>query len=393
MLPERLKDARLAAGLTQTELAVRLEREGVSLTKAALSKYERGRSAPPPTVFRALCRALGVRAGFLLTEPGVSIEWRAFRKRASLSKTRQDRVKVLAARLVESHVELRRTLDPDSAPELPRPRSLRHVEEAEEVAEELRACWKLGTLPIESLTETIEDRGCIVVECEGEDRDFDGLSGWADERFPVIVMGRGEPADRRRLNLAHEVGHLLLEPSEVDEEKAAYRFGAALLVPREVCRAELGRKRRSLSIAELRNLKRKYGLSIAAWIYRATDLGIITDRHAAALWRRMSSLGWRRQEPDELVGRERPARLRQLVLRALAEGIVTPERAEAILPGVVEEAVDRPASAAIRLRSAPPEERKRALFLAAESLEGYDEDELEAMDPEDVADDGESSSR
>ena len=396
MLPERLREARLAAGLTQAELAVLLEDEQVSLTKAALSKYELGKSTPTPRVFRALCRALGVRPGLLLTEPQVAIEWRAFRKKARLSKTRQAQVKVIAARRVESHVRLQRLIDPDARARLPAPRPIETVAEAEDVANELREHWRLGTSPIESVTETIEDRGCVVVECDGADRDFDGLSGWADSSFPVIVMGRGEPADRRRLNLAHEVGHLLIEPTHVDEEKAAFRFGAAFLAPREACYSELGKRRRSVSLSELGYLKRKYGLSMAAWIYRATDLGIVSDRHANSLWRKMSSLGWRTREPEEFVGREEPTKLRQLALRALSEGLVTPERAEAILPGIVQEQRDCKASLAMRLRTLPPQRREAALSTAAKALAGYYGEtdtihEFEALDPEDLLDDGESN--
>ena len=49
----------------------------------------------------------------------------------------------------------------------------------------------------------------------------------------AIATRRGTSGDRHRLNVAHELGHLTLNPSEdVDEEKAAFRFGAAFLAPR-----------------------------------------------------------------------------------------------------------------------------------------------------------------
>ena len=61
----------------------------------------------------------------------------------------------------------------------------------------------------------------------------------------TIATRRGTSGDRHCLNVAHELGHLTLNPSEeVDEEKAAFRFGAAFLAPAEAfASAKLGEKR------------------------------------------------------------------------------------------------------------------------------------------------------
>ena len=60
----------------------------------------------------------------------------------------------------------------------------------------------------------------------------------------AIATRRGTSGDRYRLNVAHELGHLMLKLSEdVDAEKAAFRFGAAFLAPAEELRREVGEKR------------------------------------------------------------------------------------------------------------------------------------------------------
>lgn len=46
---------------------------------------------------------------------------------------------------------------------------------------------------------------------------------------------------------------------------------------------ELGANRTTLDVVELRLLKRKYGLSMQAWIFRAKDLGIISENEATRL--------------------------------------------------------------------------------------------------------------
>ena len=72
MLGERLRQARLAAGLSLEGLAERLDRP---VTKQALSKYERGLSQPPPSRLADIAAALNVRASSLFAESDVQIEW------------------------------------------------------------------------------------------------------------------------------------------------------------------------------------------------------------------------------------------------------------------------------------------------------------------------------
>ncbi len=45
--------------------------------------------------------------------------------------------------------------------------------------------------------------------------------------------------------------------------------------------------------------------------------------------------GWHRKEPGEQVASEKPIRFRQLVLRDMAEGVISCERAEELSPGIV----------------------------------------------------------
>ena len=89
-------------------------------------------------------------------------------------------------------------------------------------------------------------------------------------------------------------------------------------------------------------LKQKHGLSMQAWILRAADLAIIERSHARVLLAEMSSRGWRRHEPVQFEGKERPLKPRQLTMRALAEGLLTLIQAERICPGVTRGLEDIP---------------------------------------------------
>lgn len=341
LIGDRLRHARVAAGLTQDEVVAALARQGLPLTKAGLSKYERGGSTPKPTYLRALGKALGVDGSFFLEEPSAQVRWLAFRKMARMGKKRQEWVKALAESQLETLLTLQRALEPML--EVPPPPQVQvgTPEEIETAAESLRDHWRLGDQPIESVTTVIEDGGGVVIEAGGEDELFDGLSGWANETVPVVVVSSAVSDDRRRFSLAHELGHLMMKVDDGADpravEKLAHRFAAAFLVTAATAKRELGTRRRHLDFRELALLKQKHGLSMQAWIFRAVDLGIIDQAHARTLFTELSARGWRRREPVGFEGKERPSKLHQLTVRALAEGLVSTTQAERIYPGVTQE--------------------------------------------------------
>lgn len=116
----------------------------------------------------------------------------------------------------------------------------------------------------------------------------------------------------RNLALAHETGHLVLHRSLQGELKGidqeANRFAAALLLPKAAMLQEIVPPVTLTSLAEL---KPRWGVSIQALIYRARDLGIITDRQFRYLFEQLSRRGWRKQEPLAIPV-ERPRAVRKM---------------------------------------------------------------------------------
>ena len=327
MIGARLKQARLLAGMTQRQLASALGENGFRITAAAISKYEKEKSYPSAQFMLLASGVLGVPSSYLLHQPSARVRWTAFRRHSGFGKKRQDAVKAYASDRAELQVELHSALYPNSPPDLPEPEIARGYDDVEEIASQVRAAWEVGNRPLDNLVQTAEDRGVIVIDWDDDSGKFDGLSGWCD-RYPVTVINANTSADRKRLNLAHEIGHLVMDTSHAseDDESLAHRFAAALLVPAEHAFHELGRERQRLDWGELMMLKRKYGLSMAAWTRRARDLKIISEHHFKSLNIELSSLGWRRCEPVEYLGDEEPLQLKQIVQRAVAEGLVSPDR-------------------------------------------------------------------
>jgi len=324
----RVKAARQAARMSQRSLA-----DEADVSAMAISKYERDLDVPGSAVLIRLARALDVKVEYFLRPVTVSLTAPAFRRRSSLPIKEERAIVAEVQEWLERYLDVESLFGDVAAFAWPsdRNRCVGSVEEAERVALELRAAWDLGLGPIDNLVELLEDHGIKVGLVEAHD-DFDALTLWANEAIPVIVVKESVPGDRQRHNLAHELGHLILEAGrDVDLEKAAYRFAGAFLVPEQVARYELGEHRHALGLHELHLLKHKYGLSMQAWVYRARDLGIISERCAANLFKEFSKRGWRRHEPGKAVPPEETGRLKRLVLRALAEDLISESRAAELL--------------------------------------------------------------
>lgn len=372
MIGVRIKQARMACGLTLDDLSLKMRTAGHPITKAALSKYELSKSIPSQGFLAVLGRVLGIRPSYFQETSSVGVEWIAFRKKSKMPVRKQEQVQAFAIQVVEHQLWLQELLYPDLRPCFPKPRKAVHLDDAERAASELRAAWNLDDCAIDSLTSTVENHGGVVVACEDVSEDFDGLSGRTNSGFPVAVVSMNVPDDRRRYNLAHEIGHLMLSCQSTGkfEEQLANRFASALLVPAVVARSELGNKRRRLDFKELGLLKEKYGLSIQGWVRRALDLDIIEDSQYKSLCIAISSNNWKKAEPFIFHGNETPSRLKQMTLRAYSEGIISATRAEQIIPGSTQAFAPldagKPLSAA-EIRRLPREQRSALLSAAADT--------------------------
>jgi Zn-dependent peptidase ImmA (M78 family)/DNA-binding XRE family transcriptional regulator len=331
MIGARLRQARLAAGLSLEELASKLERP---VTRQALSKYETSKAQPPSATLVDLARALGVRVSRLLSEPEVSVRWVGFRKCAGLLKSREEMITALATQKLEDELHLRHLFHIGEQQDIPRAVSVRTLEDAERAAETVRSQWNLGSDPLTGMVETLEDHGVVVLSWH-EAAGFDGLCGWANDSAAVVIINAAASVDRTRFNAAHELGHLVMDcrESEIDEERLAHRFAGALLVPAAAARRELGHHRWTLSIPELGLLKQRWGLSMQAWIHRAWDLGIIEEAQYTAMNVEFRRRRWNRVEPYQCEFVEEPLMLRRLVWRALKERVLSPGDAQELYPG------------------------------------------------------------
>lgn len=334
--PERLRMARQMSGFTLDALAQRLEHR---ITKQALHKYELGTATPSSEMILALCKALGVPTDFFTRTRQVRLEHYSFRKLLRLPKREQTMALAKTQDALERYLELEAIIGADHSFDRRVMEALplvRTPEDAESAAEVVRQEYSLGTDPLFNLVELLEDRGIKMVEVWADDA-FSGMSSFVDKEIPVIVLNSllDEKLDRKRFTALHELAHLLLKieaESEKAEEKLCDRFAGAMLLPRNKIMEILGAHRSALMWDELVLIKELYGISIRAILYRAKENGIISEFEFTLKMAELNRIYGRKNEPGTYRGVEKATRFRQLLLRGLAEEVISLSKA-AMLAG------------------------------------------------------------
>jgi Zn-dependent peptidase ImmA (M78 family) len=336
MIGKRLKLARAAAGLSLRGLAERIDNR---VSAQQIGKYERDEDVPGSGVLIALSQALGVSLDYLVGDQEMILESVEFRKKQITSKKEQAQIQAKALHLIERYLMVEEILGLPSA-EWDKPREapfpVGEIGDADRAAQYLREHWNLGIDPIPNLVELFEERGIKVLVVDSE-QNIDGLTAKVrrsrGEPVPVIVIRRGVHGERQRFNLAHELGHMVMDEKGDDKfrEKAAHRFAGAFLMPAEALWSGVGRHRSSIGWSELFALKKLFGASVQAITYRCGDLGIFPASLSQRLFQEFSRQGFRsgpNYEPNHLP-EERAGRFDRLCYRALAEGAITePKTAE-----------------------------------------------------------------
>ena len=278
----RLRPFRNLEGLTQVEMG-----ELLGIADYAVSRIESGRRTLDVDV-----SATGYSQERFAAVPHMSEP--LHRKLAATPEADRRKAKELLRLAGEAFLALQQRTP--SAPsvlltKLPAAQSMDEVEEcAVEVRSGLLAHEETG--PIRNLTSVVERAGVCLVPIVGL-RGISGLSSWVNEEQPVIGLDPTQPGDRFRFSLLHELAHLLMHrtSSRVAEDEAN-RFAGAALMPRSDLDQAM---EEPLTLSDFVALKKRWGISVAALVYRAKELQHIDERRYRALQIQMAK--WRRREP------------------------------------------------------------------------------------------------
>lgn len=319
--PSKLTKARIARGLTKKELA---ERTGIS--RQMISNYELGKTYPGASKLMTIVAELDFPYTYFTSEPKRFYEGATFfRSQSAATKRVRDMQAVRLEFQKEIYDLLSRYVN---FPELTLPDVLmKNIyditnQDIEDKAKELRELWGLGKdLPISNLIESAEVNGIIVVESNMSDDKLDAVSEWIEDRPFIMLTDNGESAVRRRFNVAHELGHILLhgdiesihdytsqELKNVIEKQANY-FASCLLLPENGFLKSL----LSTNLDFYIELKKYWKVSIQSMIMRTYQLDLINDDQKLYLFKKIGFNKWKKCEPlDNDLALEKPSLYRKV---------------------------------------------------------------------------------
>lgn len=329
----RVREARVAAGLNQSQLA-----SLIGVDRSALVRVESGQRQVSALELFRLSEALVVPvAHFVSAPPPAIVSQRADLDEDAQAATR-DRFRLDA--VLEAHAR-----DADflrSGGYLPAGRTLpaaqvTDAERARRLARSARDLIGIPSGPLPGMAEVCETFGLyvLVVDLAGE-----GASLRLDERFGVAVISGHGPAGRRRFTAAHELGHHLLGDeyqSDVgvaagrdERERLIDAFASELLLPRQDAAAGW-ESQQGAARERLVRLAAQFRVSWSVAVSTAQRAGVVDDKEARVLRadtpQRGDFLATCGAEPaEDLHARETGPVWRRAALAAYHDGVITPAR-------------------------------------------------------------------
>lgn len=340
---ERMREGRLAAGLTQEELGAK-----AGLDRTMIAKIESGNRRIDAMELIRLSSALQVPVDFLLRSSPLVLSRRA----SVVTEDTDTEVARESGRLDVALVawlhEVQQLVELGVLQPMPLLKAVEPVDSqtaARELALWVREQLGLGRKAIDSLVELCERAGqyVLVTDVPGE-----GASVVDSDVAVAVVSLQGDPG-RRRATAAHELGHLVIgdeyssdlgvHASRAAREALLDAFAAELLLPSQVLTEERGTSE-AISRDQLIGLAARYRTSWSLAIRQAAHAGVLGGQ-ARRDWggstptrsEFMEAVGWAPQPDLEAI--RVPPRYAHAVMEAWRRGALTATRAVELMHGQI----------------------------------------------------------
>lgn len=330
----RIEKARKLRGFSLRKLA-----DSTGLSHTQISYIEKGqRSLNGPTLL-SIAKALDLPVDYFVREETFRSREVSYRKIKALTEKKQSMIWQMIELQVENYLEIEDILAIrlDFTSEYLSDIESMESEDIDDIACRVRDHFVLGCSPIASASALLEEMGIIVVGIKGV-KGFDGVSLLVDDHIPVIAYNTeiGQ-AERVRMTLLHELGHLLLNDklrakSEKEIENICTSFASHLLLPDQILKSYFGGRVKSLSMTDLIELQSTYGISIDAIIYRLKALLFISESKYKSYWVKKNASPELKCEIEQSRYEEPLSqRFVRLVIRALDKSLITMSKAKVYL--------------------------------------------------------------
>jgi transcriptional regulator with XRE-family HTH domain/Zn-dependent peptidase ImmA (M78 family) len=337
----RLRQSRMAAGLSQEQLA-----QAVGMERTMVVKAEGGSRRLDALELSRVAAVLGLPLAHFLSKPPEVLS----RRTELADDTDADAARnayMLEAELTSWLRDVRQLIEfgvLQPTEPMRSPETIADVADAREAAAWLRLRLGVGTEPLGPLLQVSESAGqlLLVADVAGE-----GASVVDGDLSVCVVSRRSEPG-RRRSTAAHELGHLVIgdeysadlgvHSSREDRERVVDAFAAEFLLPAAAVR----RAGPYSSAGEARSgLVRLAAVYRVSWslVLRQAELAEVIDgrqRFASCVPTRaelMDAAGWA-PEPD-LEGLRVSPSVAAATMEAWRRGLITPGRASEFTRGQI----------------------------------------------------------
>jgi len=316
---ERLTLARRLRGLRKNQLA-----QAVGTTPRAIGRYEAGAQTPDDPTIRRLAVALGVPVAFFQAgRSPVPLDGAHFRSLRSTTQIERDQALAYGRIAADVVAVLEALVDFPAVdlPEYPVPPDEIAGDGPVEAARLARKALMDAAGPVPHVVRLLEAHGVLVLVLPRAAERVDAFSVDVHPRPMVFFNPAKGDYWRNRFDAAHELGHLIMhadaEPGEKVVEDQAHRFAAEFLMPADDIAGELPARPDWGRLAEL---KEQWGVSMAALLYRARTLGVMTETVYRNAMGAMAARGWRRSEPGPARPLEQPTMLTRAIEIAAGAG-------------------------------------------------------------------------
>ena len=274
---------RLDRRLTQDQLAAR-----AGISRVALGKIERGAVVPRAQTLASLAAALATPVGELVT-PVRALESVRFRARAQVHARAQ--ILAIVSKWLEAYAGLEAELG--TRPPFGFKSAGTHDGSPVAVAQAARESVGLPpAAPVPDICRLLEDHGVKLLLLPTTRESFFGLSVGKRDGGPAVVVNTWDriSVERWIFTAAHELGHLLLHPSEYARDQAEHRtepeqeadaFASEFLMPDDAFSAEWDATRGRSLLERVLKVKRIFRVSYKTVLHRLAA----SEREASDVWR------------------------------------------------------------------------------------------------------------
>lgn len=315
-LGERLLMARKAKGWSTRAVAERVA-PLAKVSHATVSNYEKNATKPPIDVLSALATLYERPINWFLGDGPMLSGVRYRNLKSKVGVRDRHRFEGESQRWLDAYVALERHLGDVLRAEVTFEVQPKETP-AEAAARFRKEVAKLDDdEPVHSVVEQMERLGVRVMEME-TDLAIDGMAAAMGEEH-VVVLNAHVSNDRARMNAAHELGHVVHGDcgpgaETKKQEDAAFAFASHLMLTSAMLKEAFRRK----SMVDLVKFKERFGISLAAMVYRGNKDGLLSDREAKRLWIEFNRRGWRKEEPGRVLA-DRATRFESLLGSAIIE--------------------------------------------------------------------------